>query len=168
MNPAWQLLRSDGPALHALLWRLTLRADAAEDLLQELFIKLTASSGFARADDRAAYARRAAINLAMDWRRQRRRAPGDLGGEDPPAGGPGPAAAAEEADEIGRILDAAGRLGALPREAFVLRYVQDESYERVGQILGKSAHQARGICHAAVKAVREQLATREVTLEQAG
>src|SRR3954469_12111610 len=70
-----QLLDTDGRRLHRLLTRLTLRADAAEDLLQELFLRLRDSAGFRMADNPAAFAVRTAVNLAFDWRRksQRRR-----------------------------------------------------------------------------------------------
>lgn len=59
--------------LHALLARLTLREDVAEDLLQELAMKLASSIGFSQAHQPVAYAKRAAVNLAIDWRRRRAR-----------------------------------------------------------------------------------------------
>jgi hypothetical protein len=49
------ILDRHGAELHALFCRLTLRADAAEDLLQDLFLKLRSSAGFARADNRKGY-----------------------------------------------------------------------------------------------------------------
>ena len=59
-----------------------------------------------------------------------------------------------------------GSLGAslpeLARQAFVLRYVQDESYEAVGVALGRTAHQARGLCHSAVVEIRRRLGVRQV------
>src|SRR5262245_22798320 len=73
-NGVLRLLEVHGAELHALLARLTLRAGVAEDLLQELFLKLRGSAGFVRADDRKAYAIRTAIHLAFDWRRRRRTA----------------------------------------------------------------------------------------------
>ena len=63
------LLETHGAELYALLTRLTLRAGVAEDLLQELFLKLRNASGFACADNPKAYAFRTAIHLACDWRR---------------------------------------------------------------------------------------------------
>jgi len=41
------ILDAHGAALHAVLYRLTLRHDAADDLLQELFVRLAGSRGFA-------------------------------------------------------------------------------------------------------------------------
>ncbi len=42
-----KLLAEHGRQLHALLFRLTLRSDVAEDLLQDLFCKLAAATDFA-------------------------------------------------------------------------------------------------------------------------
>ncbi len=69
------LLDEHGGRLFALLYRLTLRSDVAEDLLQELFCRLSQSNGFQRAENPAAFAYRTATNLAFDWRRQRKRNP---------------------------------------------------------------------------------------------
>ena len=66
------LLDAHGERLYATLFRLTLRRDVASELLQELFVRLGSSAGFDQADDGVAYAWRAAINLAMEWRRRRR------------------------------------------------------------------------------------------------
>jgi len=81
------------PSLHGLLVRLTLRPDAAEDLFQDLFVRLSHAEGFHRTADPAGYAHRAAINLAMDWRRARRRKTEarplrfDLPAQEPPRAG---------------------------------------------------------------------------------
>jgi hypothetical protein len=50
------LLETDCRRLHRLLIRLTLLADAANDLLQELFLRLRSSTGFRNATDPAAFA----------------------------------------------------------------------------------------------------------------
>src|SRR5690348_143138 len=69
-----ELLDAHGQDLHALLLRITLRRDVAAELFQELFARLASSDGFRTANDGAAFACRAAINLAHDWRRIQRRA----------------------------------------------------------------------------------------------
>ncbi len=73
---------------------------------------------------------------------------------------------AEETEDIARILDAAEDLSDSVRDAFILRYVQDEPYDRIAEILGKTAHQVRALCHAGVKQLRERLAEKEVFLER--
>ncbi len=50
------LLKRSGAKLHALLLRLTLREDVAEDLMQELFLRLADSDSFFDARNREAFA----------------------------------------------------------------------------------------------------------------
>ena len=59
------ILDKDSRQLHLLLARLTLREDVAEDLMQELFLKLHRSGGFLKARNSRAYVRRAAIHLGL-------------------------------------------------------------------------------------------------------
>ena len=154
-NRLTQLLDGHGPGLHALLLRLTLNGDAAKELFQELFVRLAASAGFAAAEDYPAFAFRSAINLAHDWRRQRRHHP-------PPA--PLPAQLVDPsgspavlADELARVLDAVGRLNQAARDAICLRYLRQMSYEEVGRAIGRTGHQARALCHAGIVRLRRML-----------
>jgi RNA polymerase sigma-70 factor (ECF subfamily) len=151
----WKILEEQAPGAHAVLLRVTLRREVAEELLQELLVKMAESKGFREAREPGAYMRRAAINLGMDWRRKRRRGAVTAVDVELVDGGRGPGEMAEAGEEMERILDAAEGLPGLEREAFVLRYVQGESYERVGEMIGKTGHQARGLCHAAVVRVRK-------------
>ncbi len=168
MNSVLKVLESRGAgAGNGMVLRVTLRTEVAEELMQELFVKLEPEQRvLPRPDDPGAYARRVAINLAMDWRRARmkKRRVGGLDVE-PVGKMRGPAELVEESDEVERVLDAAMALSELAREAFVLHYIEQESYERVGELIGKTGHQARGICHAAVVQVREKLGGRQVKHE---
>jgi RNA polymerase sigma factor (sigma-70 family) len=153
-------------AAHALLLRLTLRADVARELLHDVLVKAAARA--AGVQNVGAYLRRAAINAALDWRRDRvqsrERAGNDAGDihEVVDRNGRPPDQAVEDAELVARVLDAASKLPPLSREALVLRFVQGESYEAVGEALGRTAHQARGLCHAAVVEIRRRLNVREV------
>ena len=69
-----ELLDKSGTNLYSLLTRLTLREDVAEELMQELFIKLSNTRGMNKIANWDAYAHKAAINLAFDWRRSHKRA----------------------------------------------------------------------------------------------
>jgi RNA polymerase sigma factor (sigma-70 family) len=153
------MLEQHGPAAHALLLRVTLRADVAEELMQELFLKLGSRGSLAGVRDVGAYVRRTAIHLAMDWRRRgRRREAVSLDREIPDARADAPLRVIDDADDVERILDAAAsELSELERDAFILRYVQQESFEQIGIVIGKTAHQARGLCHAAVVRIRQRL-----------
>ena len=153
-----KLLKVEGRRLHTMLTRLTLREDAAEDLLQELFLKLQAAEGFFRATDPVAYAYRTAIRMAYNWRRKQKRLremeifPEQLETELLPLDD------LVRAEEIEQLLTAISRLSDLHRQAVVTRYIQQESYDVVGQRIGRNAHQARMICHRAVKRLRRIMA----------
>lgn len=153
------VLDTAGPRLHVLLVRLTLSEHAAEDLLQDLFVRLAASGGFLAAADRTAFAFRTAINLAFDWRRARKRrgAPLALDPESP-AEDSSPLARLIEREELEQVLDAAGHLSEQSRDVFVLRHIHGESYESVAAMLGKTPQQARGLAYKAVLGIRERLA----------
>jgi len=156
------LLNAHGEHLYATLYRLTLRRDAATELLQELFVRLGGSAGFDRADDPVAYAWRTAINLAMEWRRRRRQTVwSSTDGGDVEAEGMSPLQHMVQTEEFEQLLGALSGLSELTREAFVLRYIEQESFNVVARRLGKTPHQARGLCHAAVRQLREQLTRTE-------
>lgn len=149
------LLAASGRGLHAMLTRLTLREDVAEDLMQELFIKLVGSKGFANAANKAAYARRAAVNLAFDWRRAQQRRGATSGGLDEEAGSGVPALAKLIRDEqLGQILEAIGQLQQPARYACVMRHIEQESYKAIGDQIGRTAHQTRALCHKALAQLR--------------
>jgi len=67
-----ELLDQSGASLLALLTRLTLRQDVAEELMQDLFLRLSSAKDQGGIDCWYAYARRTAINLAFDWRRRQK------------------------------------------------------------------------------------------------
>ncbi|MFC1636853.1 RNA polymerase sigma factor [Planctomycetota bacterium] len=150
-----ELLGTSGAELFALLTRLTLREDVAEELMQDLFIKLSHSRGLDKAANRMAYARRAAINLAFDWRRSRRRAALRLEHVRRQASNDeSPLTHMIHSEELRETLDALGQLKKASREALVMRYIQQESYEHIAEQMGKTSHQIRAICSRAVHHLR--------------
>lgn len=155
------LLEEAGDGLFALLYRLTLRHDAADDLLQELFLRLSQSEGFFQAADSRAFAARVAINLALDWRRRRARRPQPVSLPPEQASEQvSPLARLIEAEEHEALLDALSRLPRLSSQAFVLRFLELEPYAEVGRKLDRTPHQARALCHKAVQRLRSLLAPR--------
>lgn len=149
-------LDKSGAELFTLLTRLTLRQDVAEELMQELFIKLSRSRG---PDNKAgtwdAYARRAAINLAFDWRRARRHAALPLDQVPEPVSNDGsPLGGLIHSEELQETLDAIGRLKKASREALIRRYIQQESYDHIAEQMGKTSHQVRAMCSRAVNHLR--------------
>jgi len=148
-------LATHGPGLHRLLARLTLREDVAEDLLQELFLKLRDSAGFRRADHPAAYARRAAVHLAFDWhRRNDRRPPQAPLPEELPGQEPSGLDALVRREELGGVVRCLGELPEASRDCLVLHYLEQEPYEEIARALGKTPHQVRALCHKGIARLR--------------
>jgi RNA polymerase sigma-70 factor (ECF subfamily) len=154
-NGLLNILETHGAELHALFTRLTLRAGVAEDLLQELFLKLREAKGFAAAKNQRAYAFRTAIHLAFDWRRSQR--PTVPLRTEPADSAESPLAQLIDTEELEQILDAMQRLSELGRQVLVLRYLQHEEYLEIADQLGKSEHQIRGLCHKAIGQLRSML-----------
>jgi len=155
-----EYLDKSGAELFTLLTRLTLRQDVAEELMQDLFIKLSRSSGpNHKAGTWDAYARKAAINLAFDWRRGRRhdalqqleQVPEPVSNDNSPLGG------LIRSEELQETLDAIGRLKKASREALIRRYIQQESYDHIAEQMGKTSHQVRALCSRGLNQLRVTL-----------
>ena len=156
-----ELLDKSGAELFALLTRLTLREDVAEELMQELFMKLSNlsnSRGAGKIVNWQAYARRAAINLAFDWQRGRKRAALNLGRiREPISTDASPLGKLIHSEELQETLSAIGRLRKTSREALVMRYIQQESYDDIAEQMGKTSHQVRALCSRSIGRLRDIL-----------
>lgn len=153
-----ELLDKSGASLYALLTRLTLRQDVAEELMQELFIKLSNTKGLHKIRNWGAYAQRAAINLAFDWRRRQRRTCLSL--DDVPVAASNdcsPLSNMIHAEQLQQMLNAIGRLNRTSRQALVMRYVQQQPYDNIAEQMGKTAHQVRALCYKAINRLRDLL-----------
>lgn len=152
------ILDEDGRQLHLLFARLTLSEDAAEDLMQELFLKLQRSGRFLRANNSRAYVRRAAIHLAFDWRRgQERRLKTEQLETDPAADTASLLDALIQREEVEQILAALDRVPKTSRDCVLLRYLQQAEYDKIGEQIGKTPHQVRALCHKAITRLRKLL-----------
>jgi RNA polymerase sigma-70 factor (ECF subfamily) len=151
-----QILDTHGADLFTLLCRLTLQPHVAEDLLQDLFLKLRDSSGFAAASNRVAYVFRSAIHLAFDWRRGRRSF--ETLQVDPPHDVTPPLDRMIEREDFERTLEALHQLGELSREVLILRYLHHQDYAGIAGQLGKSEHQVRALGHKGLQQLRNLLA----------
>ncbi|MBE0536342.1 MAG: sigma-70 family RNA polymerase sigma factor [Phycisphaerae bacterium] len=151
-----ELLEESGASLHVLFVRLTLREDVAEELMQELFIKLSRSRRFERVENCRYYARKAAINLAFDWRRRQRHLTVPLEAVTERVGSEeNPADDLIRREELEEVLNAVERLGRPGRDVVVMRYIEQRSYDDIAQRFGMTAHHIRAVCHRA----RERLKT---------
>jgi len=153
-----QLLDTSGERLHRLLARLTQSEDVVGDLLQELFIRLWSSKTFDKAEDPFAYAYRAAINLAFEWRRKQKVACQPLE-ENCPAASDSSSALGKmiQAEELEQVLDATSRLTDLARDVVVMRYIEQDSFEEIGRRLEKKPQYMRALCAKAMARLRELL-----------
>jgi len=153
-----ELLESEGPRLMGLLTRLTLREGVAEDLLQDLFLRLLRSDRLRKSDDVKAYVRRAAVNLAFEWRRKTRRqpAPSELVTE-PADHRQSPHERLSRMEQYDRVLQAASRLSHGLRDVFAMRYIQEMTPEEIAKRISKTPHHVRALCHTALSQIRKRL-----------
>ena len=153
-----ELLDKSAATLYALFTRLTLREDVAEELMQELFIKLSDPRGLDKVNNWDAYACRAAINLAFDWRRRQKRHAvrlDDIG--EPVSSDNSPLDKIIHTEELQQTLDTIAQLKGATREALVMRYIQQQSYDQIAQQLGKTAHHVRALCSKGMNRLRDIL-----------
>jgi RNA polymerase sigma-70 factor (ECF subfamily) len=153
-----QLLDTSGERLHRLLGRLTRCEDVVGDLMQELFIRLWNSRTFDKADDPFAYAYRAAINLAFEWRRKQQ-AMCRISQENCPTPKDNPSVLGKmiHDEELEKILNATSKLSSLARDVVVMHYIEQDSYEEIGQRLSKKPQYMRALCAKAMAELREML-----------
>jgi len=157
-----ELLESEGPRLLGLLTKLTLRQDVAEDLMQDLFVRVARSGALARTDDAGAYVRRVAINLAFEWRRKAKRKPSTTEFPIEPASrDQSPHERMSRSEQYERVLLAASQLSASMHEVFVMRYIEELAPEEIARRLKRPSHQVRATCHKALKQIRKRLSSRE-------
>lgn len=151
-----ELLEKQGPGLHALLTRLTLREDVAEDLMQELFIKLAGSNRLDRVENLGGYVRTTAINLAFDWRRKESRLK-TCSDEytDPVSEEKAALTRLIDTEQLQVVLEAAAQLNDLQRQVFVMRHIEQNSFEQVAQEVGKTPHHVRALASRALSRVRD-------------
>ncbi len=152
------LLESHGGRIHTLLTRLTLCESTAEDLLQDLFIRLCRSDSFDRARNPTAYAIRAATNLAFEWRRKQQRTIKSQSLTDEPISQDrSPGDVLEHKEQYARVLRALDGMSELSRQVIILHRLQGESYDAIASQLGKTPHQVRAICSKAIGQIRDLL-----------
>jgi RNA polymerase sigma-70 factor (ECF subfamily) len=153
-----ELLDRSGAKLHTLLTRLTLREDVAEELMQELFVKLSDVATSKKVTNWDAYAYRAAVNLAFDWRRRNKQIFVPLEAVSEPASDDcSPLAGLIRNEAVQEVLITISRLNSTAREAFVMRYIQQESYESIAEQLEKTPHQVRALCSRVMSYLRDVL-----------
>ena len=160
------------PRLYGYLVRLVGRTDDAEELLQEVFLRLVGSmASYRHAGQLTAYLFRIATNVVRDRYRRRQVRPHEVresesaeheesaGLGDMVAGDePDPAAAMhlqERAEALNRAL---ARLPAEQREVILLRHYSAMSFNEIADVLGCPVGTALARAHRGLKHLRELLA----------
>lgn len=135
------LLADHEPRVLALLRRLVRDPSAAEDLCQETFLRVLRGLPHFRAESGfGTWVYRVAHNVAVDHLRGRQ--PGDSldaraeEGFDPPAPGPVPPAAVEEAEVRRAVEEAMSVLPAAQREVLHLLYWDELSVAEIAGVTG--------------------------------
>jgi RNA polymerase sigma-70 factor (ECF subfamily) len=155
------VLDTAGPGLHALLIRLTLREDVAEELMQDLFTGLCGSRGFAKAVNPASYAFRTAMHLAFAWRRSRKQASQPLeNAREQAVKTKDPLSKLAADEQLQRVLDALQRLPETQRDVVVMRYIQQLPDEVIAKHVGRASAHVRVLRHRAMVALRRMLGVR--------
>jgi len=80
---------------------------------------------------------------------------------EPAAENRSPLAKLIQTENLEEILNAIGQLNGASREAFVMRYIQEQSNDYIAEQLGKTTHQVRALCHKALTRLRDMLGAGE-------
>jgi RNA polymerase sigma factor (sigma-70 family) len=62
-----------------------------------------------------------------------------------------------QAEELEQVLDATSRLNDLARDVVVMHYIEQDSYEKIAEWLGKKPQHIRSVCAKAMAQLREFL-----------
>jgi RNA polymerase sigma-70 factor, ECF subfamily len=152
-----ELLENSGRALRNLLFKITLSEDTADDLMQELFVRLSTSRGFFRSKKSFAYAWRTALNLAVDhYRRKRPVAPYDEQLDDQNVGD-SPLQELIADEHLGIILDEVAKLRGPGRDIVIMRYLEQREYGDIARLLGKRENYIRSQLSKTLTRLRETL-----------
>ena len=158
-----ELLDAFGGRLHGLLLKLTADRDAADDLLQELFLRQLKSKAVLEAPNPEAYLFRSAINLAFDWRKHRvRDLKLSLLDTDLACGDQSPVDQMVARESTQQVLEAMDQLSAPDRELISLRFIQGESPEWIADQMNSTAHKIRSRCSKAIARLRKLVVLEQV------
>jgi RNA polymerase sigma-70 factor (ECF subfamily) len=148
-DSAWEaLLRAYTRKIYNLCYRFTGRTEEAEDLTQEVFIKVfqTLQSYDAKQGAFSTWLHRVARNHLVDhYRRTKKDRMTSSIDEDletmaqKPGAEPGPAGHVEARERRELLQGALSRLSPDMREAVILRDLHDLDYEEIAQVLGVPA-----------------------------
>ena len=172
------LVREESGTFLAFFRRLGATPAVAEDLVQDLFLKMFRHADTYQPSGKfQAFAFRIARNAWIDHQRRRVARPawgrGHAGGEDDdapellaPSDAPSPGALAERSEEAERVLAALHQLSEGQRLVFELGVIQELPYSEISSLLEIPEGTVKSRMHHAVRSLREQLTRSEVKERQ--
>jgi len=132
--------------------------DAAEDLVQEAFIRLHRSAGSIRDLRRApAFLRSIVINLARDHNRRGLMSLRHRASADPPTPPKEPDERAVASEDDDEVLDALRTLPERQRACLVLRYYEELSIPEIADTLSISTNSVKTHCRRGLAALESRL-----------
>ncbi len=163
--PAWEdVVREHGDRVYRLAYRLTGNRHDAEDLTQEVFVRVFRSLSQYTPGTFEGWLHRITTNLFLDGVRRKARirfdALPDDAGERLAGREPGPAQAYDDATYDADVQAALDRLPAEFRAAVVLCDIEGLSYEEIADVLGVKLGTVRSRIHRGRAQLREALAHR--------
>lgn len=165
-----RLVELYSPRLYGFMYRLIGDTHEAEDLVQEVFVRVVRTIGRYQEDGRfEAWLFRIAVNLARDYGRRAKRSIDALSLEHAEEDDQSIAArvtrtaieAADDplrqADRATRVQEALARLSAPERETILLRHYADMSFAEIAEAMGTPLGTALARAHRALGKLREWL-----------
>ena len=150
-----------------LAYRLLGRWDAAEDVAQEVFLRVQCAAGRYRPEARfTTWLHRVVVNLCHDAQRREQRQPGALPSDDSwaePGVDDEPGAEMEATETAQRVAAAVRRLPDRQRTALVLHRYEELSHQQIAQITGWSSSAVESLIVRAYAQLREELADLQKT-----
>jgi RNA polymerase sigma-70 factor (ECF subfamily) len=168
-----QLVELYSRRVFGLLYRLTGSRDAAEDLMQETFLRMVRTiEQYEHAGKFDSWLFRIAANLARDRARKRGRRGGMSSLDDDAGGGPpraavsggseaGPDEALSRAESGEKVAAALERLSDAEREILLLRHFSELSFREIADMLSVPLGTALARAHRALKRLKAELADEE-------
>ena len=156
-----ELLDGIGPGVHAFLARFTGSRDDADDLLQEVVLRvLEGLPRYRHAGRFRAWVFAIAANAARDRVRRRSGEARVLDRQAAPGDAPSADAAAVAREEVTRVEAAIARLPDVQREVFLLRVHTGLTFREIAGLLGCPLNTVLGRMHDAVERLRNAIDSR--------
>jgi RNA polymerase sigma-70 factor (ECF subfamily) len=161
-----ELIDAYSPRLYGYFYRCTRSPHDAEDLLQEVFVRVVRMIGDYQHDGRfEAWMFRIAANLVRDRVRRARTSRQVESGADgqgrpfladvPDEGADAPSASLERNEQIDRLQLALGQLPELEREVLLLRHFSQLPFREIADIMGTPLGTALARAHRGLAKLRE-------------